>query len=368
MTDFPQSRATALIDRAALADNFRTLSELADTASGKKTRTVAVVKANAYGHGVSLTVPALLAVGCDFFAVATPEEALAVRVLAPRADILCLGFAPPEMARVLAKSSITQTVFSSAYAEALSSAAVAAGVRLRVHLKIDGGMCRLGFAPDDTDALLHTASLNGLDTWGIYTHFPDPISQKESTRAAFCRFLCCRESLSRAGLTLFSHTAASAALLISPETALDGARVGLALYGFPPAPCALPLRRVMTVTAPIVQIHTVGSGTPIGYGGAFVTKRPSKIGTCPIGYADGLFRALEGGTVRILTAKGAYFAPIVGHICMDQTMLDLTGTPVHVGDTAIFLEDAAANAAKIGSIPYEVLTAVSARVARVAVN
>ena len=368
MTTFPKTRAAALVDRAALADNFRTLSALADTASGRKTRTVAVVKANAYGHGVSIAIPTLLAAGCDFFAVATPEEALSVRVLAPDADILCLGFSPPALAGVLAKSSITQTVFSTAYARALSDAARAAGVRLGVHLKIDGGMCRLGFAPDGTAALLDVTSLTGLTVCGIYTHFPDPVNQKEVSRAAFRRFLSCRETLTRAGLSLFSHAASSAALLTVPEAVLDGARVGLALYGIPPVPCAIPLRRVMTVTAPIVQIHTVKSGTPVGYGGAFVTKRPSKIGTCPIGYADGLFRALEGEAVRIFTKEGTCFAPIVGHFCMDQTMLDLTDPSAAVGDTAVFLENAAANAEKIGSIPYEVLTAVSARVARVAVN
>ena len=364
MLPFPSHRASAAISISALRQNYLTL------ATHTKTDVIAVVKANAYGHGVSLAIPALLAAGCTFFAVATVEEALSVRALTPVADILILGYTPPHRASDLAKSRLTQTVFSLDYARALSSCAKAAGETVNIHLKIDGGMCRLGFSPGAIEEIAAAATLPHLCAGGMYTHFPSADSDLEGTRAAFSQFLRCRAALFARGLSLFSHAAASAACLTFPEMALDGARVGLALYGIAPTKTTLPLRPAMTLTAPVVQIREVEANTPVGYGGCFVTRRHTRLGTLPIGYADGIPRRFGKavGSVRVLTQKGTFFAPVTGNICMDQMMIDLTDTPIGIGDRAVFFDHITDAAAALDTIPYELLTGVSSRVLRITEN
>ncbi|MBQ9802501.1 MAG: alanine racemase [Clostridia bacterium] len=368
MSRFYEDRAVAEIDTVALAENFRLLQSLAaaNAAPSSPPRTMAVVKANAYGHGISLAVPAFLQAGCDFFAVATCEEALAVRRLAPTADILILGYTPPSAAAVLAQYNLTQTVFSLDYAKKLAESATVSGCFVKIHLKIDGGMCRLGFSPDDHHAILAAATCRGLTPVGIFTHFPVADSDLPATRGAFLRFLSCKKRLAASGFSLFSHAAASAALLAVPATALDGVRPGLALYGIPPVTTALPLRPALTLTAPIIQIHEVPCGTPVGYGGSFVTARPSRIGTLPIGYGDGLIRRFGKavGHMTVTHGKTAFSAPVAGRICMDHTMLDLTDTPAEVGDRVTVLDDPRPVANALGTIPYEILTSLSQRIIR----
>ena len=166
------------------------------------------------------------------------------------------------------------------------------------------------------------------------------------------------------GLYSWRGAAASAALLTLPETVLDGARAGIALYGLPHLPVA-GLRPVLSLHAPIVRILSVPAGTPVGYGGDFITKRPSRIGTLPVGYGDGLPRALQGLTVSLHCQKGSFSIPLVGKICMDLCMADLTDTPARVGDEVCLFDSAAPVAHRLGTIPYEVLTALSPRVKRI---
>lgn len=345
---FRFSRAVAEIDVGALAHNFRAVS-----AGGG--RTIAVVKANAYGHGISLVVPALLAAGCDFFAVASVDEALAVRALAPRADILILGYTPVTAAPLLAHERLTQAVFSAPYAAALASAA---RTPVPVHIKIDGGMCRLGISPQDRDALSFVLQAQNLTVRGLFTHLPSVLSDPVGTSTSLADFLALRRSLPQ----LFAHAAATPALSL-PDARLDGVRVGLALYGYAPQD-TFALRRAMRVLAPIIQIRTVAKGTPVGYDGAFLTARDSCIGTLPIGYADGLRRHDEGSQVLLRCENTAYFAPIIGHICMDQCMIDLSDIPAREGDTVCVLSDFTAAAARRSTIVYEALTTLSARVVR----
>ncbi|MBR2463865.1 MAG: alanine racemase [Clostridia bacterium] len=369
MSYFQDPRAIAHIDTAALSANFISLHNYATqhTKGTRPPRTIAVVKANAYGHGAALAVPAFSRAGCDFFAVATVEEAIEVRSLCPPADILILGYTPPARAADLARYNLTQTVFSPEYAQALSKAATVMGVFVKIHLKIDGGMCRLGFSPQCTQEIVRAATEKNLIPLGIYTHFPSADTDLPATRAALSRFLCCRQELAARGFSFFTHAAASAALLQLPEAVLDGARVGLALYGIAPVPCALDLKPALTLTAPIIQIHRVPSGTPVGYGGTFVTARQSTIGTVPIGYGDGIPRRFKDtvGQVRVLCKSGVFFAPIAGNICMDQLMLDLTDTPAEVGDEVDLLGDISATAAALGTIPYEILTSIKERVLKI---
>lgn len=352
---FSKPRAWAEIDTAALSDNFRALS----CAFGG--RTIAVVKANAYGHGIPLAVPAFVSAGCDFFAVATAEEALEVRALAPRADILVLGYAPIDAVADLARAKITQTVFSAPFAEQLSRAARRAGVVPRVHLKVDGGMCRLGFSPGATDEMRAVFSLENLTVRGLFTHYPNADTAAAATRRALAGFLRVRAQLPPG---LFAHTAASAAALSCKEAVLDGARPGIALYGYAPVPTGLSLRPALRLFAPVVQVREVPCGTPVGYGGDFVARRPSRVGTLPVGYADGLTRDLCGLTVSVFHAGRRYPAPLCGRICMDYCMVDLTDVPAAVGDAVCVIGDIPAAAARRRTIPYEVLTGLSARVER----
>ena len=360
-TLFPSSRAFATVNTDALRHNYQRLEAAAPSA-----RLIAVVKANAYGHGVAPVVGALLDAGCRDFAVATVDEAHELRALAPDASILILGYTPPERASELARAHLVQTVFSREYARALS--AHAGEERVGIHLKIDGGMCRLGFAPDDIEGILAAAGEKGLLPLGLYTHFPSADSDAEATLAAHRAFLACRAALAARGLSLFAHTAASPALLALPQTVADGARPGLALYGISPVEGVSGLRPVMSLFAPIVQIHEVPAGTPVGYGGDFVTERPSRIGTLPIGYADGFWRAMRGFPLTLLSGGGEYTVSPAGRICMDQTMVDLTDTPARVGDRICLWSDASRPAAHVGTIPYEILTAVSPRVERLVIG
>lgn len=352
---FSHPRAVAEIDKNALLHNFRTISR----ACGK---TVAVVKAQGYGHGLSHAVPPLLAAGCEFFAVASTQEALEVRKLAPFADILLLGYAPMGEIPALARAGITLCAFSLSYAEALSLAAGEAGGRVSVHLKIDVGMCRLGFSPEDEEKILRVLSLPHLHVCGIFTHFPKADTDREGTRLALSRFNALRERLP---VPLFAHAAASAAALTLPEARLDAVRAGIALYGYPPVETALALRPAMRVLAPVVELRRVAAGTPVGYGGDFLCSRESVIGTVPLGYADGFFRTLTGYRLAVLCENRAYSAPVVGRVCMDYLMLDLTDVPVKQGQTVCVFGDFIAAARHAGTIPYELLTAISTRVERV---
>jgi alanine racemase len=363
ITDFPRSRAIVEIDTDALTHNYTLLSALCRGRTAP--RVIAVVKADAYGLGLSLVAPALCRAGCDCFAVATPDEAISLRKLIPCADILILGYTPPQRAEELSCHRLTQTVFSPEYAKALCLAACRRGVSVKIHLKIDGGMCRLGFSPSDTASLLTALRSPGLTATGIYTHFPVADTDKTRTKEALNAFLACRGALLSRGAPLFAHAAASAALLQGIGTNLDGVRPGLSLYGISPVKTALPLRRALRLSAPIVQVNGVSKGTPVGYGGTFVTTRPSRIGTLPLGYADGIPRSFGGLVLRGMHGGTAFFIPVVGLVCMDQMMVDLTDTPLTVGDRVYFYDDIETDARALGTIPYELLTRLGSRIPRI---
>ena len=361
---FPSCRTFAAVDTAALAHNFRLMHALAK-AQNPRARTIAVVKANAYGHGVHAVVPTLEAAGCDFFAVATLQEAAEVRRLT-EADILILGYTPPHRAPALARLRLTQTISSVDYANALCDVARQAGCPVSVQIKLDGGLCRAGLEPTDVKGVLDICRRRELSVSGLYTHFPAADTDKQSTKAALSRFLACKKALMEAGIAPFCHAAASAAALTLPESVLDGIRVGIALYGIAPVQTALALRPALSLCAPVVQLRDVPAGTSIGYGGDFVTARPSRIGTLPIGYADGFCRRFSGFSVTLLHGRARFSVPVVGRISMDQLTVDLTDTPAAIGDTVVLWSNAARPAAFAGTIPYEILTALSPRVRRVA--
>lgn len=352
--DFSHARAVAEVDTKALSHNFRVLQHACTT------RQIAVVKADAYGHSLSLAVPALLAAGCDFFAVATCEEGIAVRALAPTADVLVLGYLPLSQLKEAVAARLILTVFSAEQARALSHAARELALTPRVHLKIDTGMHRLGLLCEK-NAIRPLFSLPNLQICGVFTHFPTADIDPAATRRSLTKFLALRRELPA---PLFAHAAASAAALTLPEAHLDATRQGIALYGYPPVKTALPLRPTLRVIAPVVQIRELAAGERVGYGGEFVAPRCTRIGTVPLGYADGILRTLTGFSPTVLCDGVRYRAPIVGRVCMDYLMLDLTAIPAKSGQTVCVFEDFDAAARHAGTIPYELLTAISARVPR----
>ena len=343
----------------------------------KETKFLGVVKADAYGHGAVPIARALEANGADYFAVACLNEALELREAGLRLPILILGNTPPEDVPLLLAHDITQTVADSAYAAAYSAAACAAGGTLRVHIKADTGMSRLGFLCDEAHldesvaAIADACALPGLYAEGIFTHFAvsdEPGEDAEAyTRRQFARFTSVIDALRARGVFFaLRHCAATGGTLFYPEFAMDMVRPGLLLYGYGDAAGKLGLQPGIALKSRISAVKRYPAGTRVSYGGTFTTVRDTRMGVIPIGYADGLHRAVSN-KARFRTKDG--FAPQRGRICMDMCMIDLTDLPgVGVGDEVEVFgpnADLETLAAQAGTIPYELLCAVSPRVPRI---
>ena len=389
LTEQAQKKTWAEIDTAALQHNYRLLCE-AVHAQHPSTRILAAVKADAYGHGAPACVRALLEQGCDFFAVSCIEEALAVRNVCKEAeksaDILVLGYTQPSLAAQLAEQQIIQTLLSEDYALRLAEEAANAGVTVRVHVAVDTGMNRIGIpAHSDSEILaaIHTvariASLPHLRVEGSFTHFARADEEPFGEGEAFSDLQAARdrrlyEALEERGTHIpFHHVCNSAAALCRPREHFDGVRFGIALYGFcPPKHIALPLRPVMKLKTVIAHLHPLLPGESVGYGGRFVADSERLLATLPIGYGDGLLRAYTGAAVTVQTANGPRTAPIVGNICMDQCMIDVTDLGAQIGDeVTLFGNDSrelSALAARASTIEYECLCLISARVTRRYIN
>lgn len=368
------AHCVANIDPTALRQNYRLLCD----AIGQATP-ICVVKADAYGHGAPLVVRTLYGEGCHHFAVSSIEEALAVREQAADADILILGAVLPEHAPLLATYRLTTTVYSKEVALALAAEAQNLGVSLSVHIKLDTGMNRLGFDTHNEEArerslteLLEVFGCEGLTVCGVFSHFATADeTEGELTAVQAERFCAMLRMMESHGLkTGTKHLCNTAGALRFPEYRMDAVRLGLALYGYLPYEGTpdLPLLPVMRLTSLVTHVHTLPPTEPLGYGGTFRSETPRKIATVSIGYADGFIRAYSGANVTVHTASGDFSAPVVGRICMDQCMLDVTDIPTERGDVVtLFGKDTNSllELAKMaGTIPYEVLCLVSARVPR----
>ncbi len=378
----------AIIDLGALRRNYRIL-QATYRKEGTAPRMIAVVKADAYGHGSPECVRALLFEGCDFFAVSCIEEALVVRRVCreseKNADILILGYTEPSLAHVLASQDFIQTLLSAEYAARLSVAARNAGVTLRTHIAVDTGMNRIGFpahtsdeAEEATAAIAALIPLQSLRLEGMFTHFATADDDLPASRARMKeqaeRYAALRALLSDRGISIpFHHVCNSAASLSSPTLRFDGVRVGILLWGGALALSkGLPLSPVLRLQADISHIHTLLPGEGVSYGGAWHSDTPRRIATLPIGYADGWLRAYSGASVTLRSASGVYFVPTVGRICMDQCMIDVTDTDARVGDTVTLFGDdrqaLASLAERADSIDYEALCLISSRVRRTYVD
>ena len=373
MEDTILRRTWAEIDLDALAHNYRRAREL----TGPGVRYLGVVKADAYGHGAVQVAERLEELGADYLAVSSLDEARELRHGGINAPILILGHTPPEMVPELIRYHITQAVSAQAKAEEYSAAALACGGTLKVHIKVDTGMSRLGFLvrgahfEGGVAAIAASCALPGLEAEGIFTHFAvsdeDDSDSEGYTRDQFALFMRVLDALAEKGRTFaIRHCANSGALARYPEMYLDMVRPGIALYGVGADAERLDLRPVMTLKSSVSTIKIFDPDTDISYGRTYRTEGKARIGVLPIGYADGLFRGLSN-RLSVVTDQGP--APIRGRICMDMTMVDLTGLPdVKVGsEVEIFGRRQSVDrlAEILNTISYELLCAVSKRVPRV---
>ncbi|WP_028992606.1 alanine racemase [Thermoanaerobacter thermocopriae] len=344
---------------------------------GKKVKIMGVVKANAYGHGACHVAKVLVENGVCYLGVATIEEALELRECGINIPILVFGYTPLTQAEELIVNNITQTVFDINYVEELEKIALNVGKKAKVHVKIDTGMGRIGYtdlkvAEKEIEKMME---MEGVEVEGIFSHFATSDEKDKSyAEQQFDMFKKLLERLKEKGINIpLKHIANSGAIIDLKYTHLDMVRPGIVLYGSYPSEEVkrpLDLRQTMGFKTKIVYIKEVPEGTSISYGKTFITKRKSKIATLPVGYADG-FNRLLSNNYHVLV-KGKY-AAVVGRICMDQTMIDVTDIEgVEVGDDVIIFGNqegekitAEEIAKKLNTIPYEVYCGISNRVPRI---
>jgi alanine racemase len=369
------SRPTlARIDLDALADNYRAIAGFVGAARGER-RVIAVVKANAYGHGAVPAARALTGAGAPMLACADVDEAVVLREAGMDAPILVFGaLVGLGDADAFFRYGLTPSISTPEGASALESAARARGERLVCHLKIDTGMHRMGL-PGDRLAATVPAILASphLAVEAVYTHYAtadEPDHQLFEVQQR--RFADALAALSDMGVRpSWTHAANSAAVCAGPEAWGGSVRPGLALYGAMslPAGCPLRLRPVLSLVTRVAGLKTLSTGDAVGYGARFTAAGPRTVAVLPLGYADGVDRRLEGrGQVLVAGRR----APIVGSVCMDMITADVTGLPVAVGDEAVLIGRQGPEALSVtevaeasGTIAYEVLCRVGPRVERV---
>ena len=362
----------AEIDLDILANNMKNIKKLA----GNK-EVIAVVKADAYGHGALDVAPCLLENGASRLAVAMLTEAIELRNNNIKAPIMILGYTPLDLGEELINFDIEQTIYDLDYARELSSLAIKLNKKAKVHIAIDTGMGRIGFLPtnESFNSICEIYSLDGLDVVGIFTHFSSSDeADKEYTQYQFNQIYDFIRKLENNGINIpLKHASNSAAIIDLPNTYLDAVRAGIILYGYYPSNEVkkenLSIKPALTLKAKIAHVKELESNMYISYNRTFKTSRKSKIATIPIGYADGYIRTLKHDAKIIVNGQ---LAPIVGNICMDQFMIDVTDIPnVKTGDEVILLGES--NGIKfnddyiakcMNSINYEVLCLLKKRVPR----
>ena len=373
MRETTQMRTWAEIDLDALAHNYHALRALAPAGC----RFLGVVKSNAYGHGAVRVAEKLQRLGADMLAVACIEEGRELRLAGITRPILVLGESPAELAHLLLRYDLVQTVADLETGRILSAAARAADKTLKIHVKLDTGMSRLGFLWQDGDnsataaEIAELCALPNLAVEGLYTHFSSADGDEEYTMTQFTRFLDAKAALEEGGIHFaVTHCGASSAVLHYPCTHLDMIRPGIALYGYYPSRemeglDGPGLKPVMSVKSRISAVRELPAGTPVSYGGTAVLQRDSRLAVVPIGYGDGYPRALSN---RMVMRIRGVDCPVVGRVCMDMCMVDVTDLPeVKAGDVALVygpgLTDRAAEICD--TIVYELLCRVSPRVPRI---
>jgi len=366
-------RTWAEIDLDALEHNYHALRRQ----MGPNSRFLGVVKADSYGHGAIQVGLELERLGAEYLAISNIDEARELRAGGVHLPILQLGLTPADQTPIILANQITQAVYSEAAAQAFSDEAVRAGGKMKAHIKLDTGMSRLGFQCDEAhfadslDAVCRVCALPGLDVEGVFTHFAvsDESEQscREYTMLQHGRFEKMIAALEEKGVTFAIHHCANSGATVSyPQFAHDMFRPGIITYGIGDQADELGLRPVMTLKTTVGCIKEFTPDTTISYGRTFRAQRPSRVGVLPIGYADGFHRSLSNKW-RVWTPYGT--APVVGRICMDMCMIDLTDLPqVKEGDEVEVYgpHNSVTEAAHLaGTISYELTCAVSKRVPRI---
>ncbi len=369
-------RAWAEISLPALTHNINAVKAVIP----ETTEIMAVVKADAYGHGDEAVCRKLRELGVRWFAVSNLEEALAVRRVCTDAEIFILGYTPPECAQDIAKYNIIQGVVSAEYAEELANNADSP---VRCHIKLDTGMGRIGFRSMDTqkcvEELLPLFDIEKLSIEGMYTHFAvadsplkdDVIYTAQQEKRLFDVY----DKLVSLGHKLpHVHCMNSAASVYKPNERCTLARVGIVMYGLCPnypVPVPVDLKPVMTFKSVISLVKTVCEGDSVSYGRTYTAPSERRIATVTVGYADGYARLLSGKGSALVHGTAC---PIVGRVCMDQMMLDVTDVPdeVQSGDEVTLFGDCSITADYLaslyGTIGYEIICGISKRVPRILIN
>ncbi|MEG1869465.1 MAG: alanine racemase [Oscillospiraceae bacterium] len=346
------------------------------------TKMLGVVKADAYGHGAVQVAEQLLKLGVEWIGVSNIHEGMALRNRGISVPILIFGITPPELADELAEFNITQTVFCLEYAQALQIAAKEKNIQVDIHIKIDTGMARIGFdgfvLEEAVKEITEISHFKNLHQTGIFTHFSisdeDTDNGNEYTKQQYNRFIEVCNTLEKNGVNLgIRHACNSGGVLNHLDMQLDMVRLGIVMYGMNPDKTTigkLELYPVMSLHSSISMVKDVPKGRKISYGCTYETTKPMKIATVPIGYADGYSRLLSGKGVMIVDGE---YAPVIGRVCMDQLMIDVTDIPNvnrnsevivvgKCGNKKITMEDWAD---KIGTVNYEICCLISKRMPRV---
>lgn len=360
----------AEIDLAAAAANLRTVKGLSGRSS-----VIAVVKADAYGHGASEVSRAVLAAGADYLAVAFTDEAATLREAGITAPIIVLFDSDPED---VVRYNLIPVLTSRKHARALALEAERREVRIPVHIKVDTGMGRLGLTGSPVEEILGVAAEKWLLVEGVMSHLSEAdLSDPSFTRGQLSAFNTLKSELLQKGLHVkMFHIANSAATMNIPEARLDAVRPGLMLYGYSSCAggvAAADLQPVMAAHTRLISVRRLRAGTPVSYARTFVTKRESLIGVAAVGYADGFNTRFSNNAQVLLRGKRA---PVVGRVCMDLTMIDVTeiGDVSENDEVAIIGRQGAEFigadelAKRIGTIPYEILTSIGSRARRAHIN
>lgn len=371
-------RTWAEVDADCIEQNYRAIR----SCMHEGCKFLAIVKADAYGHGAPFVANEFQKLGADYFGVSNIEEAIQLRANGITKPILILGYTSPNCADELIKNEITQTILSLDYAKELAEEAKKAGGKIKAHIKIDSGMSRIGFLyhsekadSKSIDEIVEVSKMPCFDLEGIFTHFAvSDEPEKDFTKTQFKRFTGIIDKLAERGVSFkIRHCCNSAGLLLDPEMQLDMCRPGIILYGLTPAvgmPMPIKLHPAMSLKTVISQVKTLPSDTAISYGMKYTTTENTRVATLPVGYADGFPRSLSNKGDVLINGKRAR---ILGRVCMDQCMVNVSGIENidknrdvtligKDGGDEITMEEFAE---KTGTINYEAACLIGKRVPRI---
>ena len=356
-----------------LANNIREVRRV----TNKKAKVTAVIKADGYGHGAISIGKVLLENGADRFAVATLSEAIQLRASFPNTEIMVLGYTPSELAIDIITNNIIQTIYTIEQAQEYSKVALSLENKAKIHIKLDTGMSRLGmvYSDETIESILEMSKLDGLEIEGIFTHFAvADETDKTFTFKQVEKFNHIVSKLEERGLYIpIKHVSNSAGIIDLPEFNFDMVRAGIMLYGLYPSENvnkdAVNLKEVMCLKAKVSQVKELEANCGVSYGLKYKSDKKSQIATLPIGYADGYTRMLSGKAKVVING---FKTAIIGNICMDQCIIDVTNINTKVGDEVVLFGGNDASgitidsvAESLNTINYEIVCMVDKRVPRV---